>query len=216
MAIDIGTTSTTVAYQLCHDDESNVSKKRDSTNVPTIHIAELEASENASPMLCRYDNSGCFLEGQALSLQLERGSLEENDVIRFSKLALQENETTRSVSKRVQAQLQQNGKTVDSLMSDYLQAVISKARSAITHRSVHGDASEVPVHLLLCVPEIWAPESNIALTEAAKTAGVVKSSPVPESLSVAACILHDEINENRLDNSALGVSVSRLDYDQHC
>jgi hypothetical protein len=120
------------------------------------------------------------------------------------------------VSKRVQAQLQKTGKTVDNLMSDYLQAVITKARAAITNDNHSGDASEVPIHLLLCVPEIWAPESNIALTEAAKTAGVVKSSPVPESLSVAAYILHDEINENRLDNSTLAVSVSCLDYNEHC
>jgi molecular chaperone DnaK (HSP70) len=145
-------------------------------------------------MICRYDDDGTFSEGRDLLARVNQGLLSKEDVLEFAKLALNPTSATAAVHKKVLAHVGRVGKTPHDLIADYLTTLMQKAFLGIFKGKDYGDVSHIPHHLFLCVPEIWAPASNLAMVEAAKRAGADQCSIVPESLCVAACVLHDELN----------------------
>lgn len=182
MAIDIGTTSSTVAYQVC------ATKYED----PVVHIARLNKMELESPMIVRYDEFGNFHEGQDLVDQLNQGLLREDECLRFSKLALQPNKTTKVIHDKVIAHTARVGKTPQDIFLNYVDAIVMRTKTFI--KGTHfGNVDDTPLELLISTPQIWAPSTNLAMVAAGKRIAA-KCSIVPEPLCAAAFVLNDEIN----------------------
>jgi len=182
LAIDMGTTSTTVAYQVCAVKD----------DLPPIHVARLHDMEYESPMIVRYNEVGQFEEGPGLISQLDNGLLGEDDCLRFSKLALQPNTETKAIHEKVVAHTRRVGKKPQDIFVDYLASIIRRAKASIKATS-YGNIDDVPLELFISTPQIWAPSTNLAMIEAGKRIAV-KCAIVPEPLCAAASVLNDQIN----------------------
>lgn len=196
--MDIGTTSTTVAYQVCAAKD----------DLPPIHVARLHEMEYECPMIVRYNEAGQFEEGPGLINQLDDGLLGEDDCLRFSKLALQPNTETKAIYEKVIAHTSRVGKKPEDIFVDYLAAIVRKAKAYIKGTS-YGNVDNTPLELFISTPQIWAPATNLAMIEAGKRMAS-KCAIVPEPLCAAAFVLNDEINVGSQSNTNVTLGVDDL------
>jgi len=148
--------------------------------------------ELESAMVVRYNEAGQFEEGQDLIEQTDEGLLGESDCLRFSKLALQPNHATKAIHEKVAAHTARVNKKPQDIFVDYLNAIVKKAKAYIKGTS-YGNVDDIPLELFISTPQIWAPSTNRAMTEAGKRIAS-KCAIVPEPLCAAAFVLNDEIN----------------------
>lgn len=104
-------------------------------------------------MIVMYDDNDNLHEGNELVRQLEDGLLEEEDVLRFSKLALQPDADNMDIFNKVSSHLNRHNKTIEDMWADYLGLLLVKVRAYIK-RGPYGDVDDVPFHLYICFPQV--------------------------------------------------------------
>lgn len=104
-------------------------------------------------MIVMYDADGTLHEGPELVKRLNDGTLSEDDILRFAKLALQPSAPTMDIYNKVAAHLTHCGKTTEEMIADYLQRLLDRAKASIK-QTMYGDVSKVPTHVFLSVPQV--------------------------------------------------------------
>lgn len=100
-----------------------------------------------------------------------------------------------SIHEKIIEHTRRVGKTPNELMADYVKSIVRKARAAIA-RTLYGSIDHVRLELMISTPQIWHPQSNIALVEAGKQAGASSCVIVPEPLCAAASVLFEELKHD--------------------
>lgn len=186
LALDIGTTWTKAAFQFSNaDDRSNSSQ---------IWPVAWESNGFQTPSTVSYQK-GKLLWGADLERALSDGEVTESVVLRQFKLALHSDASVEDVKDKVLALSKQENKSVFDLFADYLSELVAYAKDRIFTGNSRGLAFDpnIPLEIIVSVPQCWDPASNIALVEAAKQLGS-SCTVVGEALCASAFIWTKEID----------------------
>ena len=186
IAIDIGTTFTKACFQF---------SSPDSPSPENVHHVAWQSNQYETPSILTY-RDGKLYWGQQVESWLKEGEIHEHTVMRQAKLALHLEETVKHVKSKVMTLLKLEGKTIYNLFADYMSALVIFIKQFISQTAAGAgyDLAKTPIELLVSVPQVWQPHSNVALTDAARKLGVYSCTIVGEALCCSSTLLEKELN----------------------
>lgn len=199
LSIDCGTTFSKASFQFFNP--------ADATGENNVSYVQWQSHVSETPSVVAYIN-GRLICGEEVEIMLRNHELSESKVLRQFKLALTSDHRVQYIRDHVLPLLQSEGKTLQDLFVDYTKELFTSARSFIsgTHEGLSYGVDTIPCELLLSVPQAWQPQFNLALINSAKKLGVKSCKIVGEALSVAACMLKEEIDKSMAGKRWLNVS----------
>jgi hypothetical protein len=182
-----GTTFTKAAYQFVN--------AKDDSDASAIHLVMWHSQDYTTPSVLTYQ-AGKLYWGAEVERQLRDHALHEVDVMRQSKLALHNDQKVFDIRKAVMSILDPMKKKAYDLFVDYTAELVVGAKERIARTVVGGayDMQNIDMDLVLSVPEVWQPHSNLALINAAEELGAASCCIVGEAKCVATTMLEKEIN----------------------
>lgn len=142
VAIDMGTTSTGVAYRL-----RGISDE--------IYVVQFNPGSNAqNPSLSKaifYYRGDKLFWGEELQDMLANGTVAPGQVVRLAKLATYQNQETRNIRLTVRRQLKAVGKDLEKLFTDYYTSLVHRAIDAACARGVaRHEIQQLPLDIFSC------------------------------------------------------------------
>ncbi|KAK4575250.1 hypothetical protein LTR86_001102 [Recurvomyces mirabilis] len=167
VSIDYGTKTLAAAYTIVRPDQQH--------SPLHIHNAVFGA-EHYAPQQAAWDSKGTFHWGWDVDGALDDWLIRPSQIVELLKLLLYKEHATSVIAKRVLRQLGDH--TVDEYLATHLREIIKAVKKSVKRNvTIKADFNEreveqMPLELLLSVPQMWKAPANRHMTTAAKCAGI--------------------------------------------
>lgn len=184
IAIDVGTTSSSVSFRLGFDGEI----------CDVIFVGD-DNDPHLSPAIFWYDEEGSLVCGHELeSILRDSNRIPHDQVIRQAKLAAFDHPHTADIRRKTIKQLQRSNKTLTNLFSDLYSYLLSRTKEFIAMTTgTEVEALDVmKIEVFSSSPQLFNPANNFPLINAAKAIHAQSAQVVSEPICLATALFFSD------------------------
>lgn len=166
--------------------------------------------------------NGLFIHGFKLQKLESRDHTISAQVLDFVKLCLYDSEETQVHIQKAEELLKRfPGKTIDSFLKEYLEAIIRDCRAAMQDQDLQFNFTKqqlanMPFRVRISVPQMWTPAARRRMQIAAKSAGFPLVTLASEPHCALAFLVHRELAKGKSLPTALRKGNTILVMDLGC